>query len=100
MGNFKYDVGVIGLGYVGLPLAIQATDSYLNVYGYDIDEDKVNSFNLGKSAIEDISDAELQKSLEKGLFLSSDPKYLSDSETIVISVPTPLTDYQPDLSSV
>ena len=92
MGNFKYDVGVIGLGYVGLPLAIQATDSNLNVYGYDIDEDKVNSFNLGKSAIEDISDAELQKSLEKGLFLSSDPKYLSDSETIVISVPTPLTD--------
>ena len=34
MGNFKYDVGVIGLGYVGLPLAIQATDSNLNVYGY------------------------------------------------------------------
>ena len=100
MGNFKYDVGVIGLGYVGLPLAIQATDSNLNVYGYDIDEDKVNSFNLGKSAIEDISDAELQKSLEKGLFLSSDPKYLSDSETVVISVPTPLTDYQPDLSYV
>ena len=100
MGNFKYDVAVIGLGYVGLPLAIQATDSNLNVYGYDIDEDKVNSFNLGKSAIEDISDAELQKSLEKGLFLSSDPKYLSDSETIVISVPTPLTDYQPDLSYV
>ena len=100
MGNFKYDVAVIGLGYVGLPLAIQATDSNLNVYGYDIDEDKVNSFNLGKSAIEDISDAELQKSLEKGLFLSSDPKYLSDSETVVISVPTPLTDYQPDLSYV
>ena len=100
MGNFKYDVGVIGLGYVGLPLAIQATDSNLNVNGYDIDEDKVNSFNLGKSAIEDISDAELQKSLEKGLFLSSDPKYLSDSETVVISVPTPLTDYQPDLSYV
>ena len=66
MGNFKYDVGVIGLGYVGLPLAIQATDSNLNVYGYDFDEDKFNSFNLGKSAIEDISDAELQKSLETG----------------------------------
>ena len=100
MGNFKYDVAVIGLGYVGLPLAIQATDSNLKVYGYDIDEEKVNSYNLGKSSIEDISDIELQKSLEKGLFLSSDPKYLSDSETIVISVPTPLTDYQPDLSYV
>ena len=100
MGNFKYDVAVIGLGYVGLPLAIQATDSNLKVYGYDIDEEKVNSYNLGKSSIEDISDIELQKSLEKGLFLSSDPKYLSASETIVISVPTPLTDYQPDLSYV
>ena len=100
MSNFKYDVAVIGLGYVGLPLAIQATDSNLKVYGFDIDEDKVNSYNLGNSAIEDISDIELQKSLEKGLFLSSDPKYLSDSETIVISVPTPLTDYQPDLSYV
>ena len=100
MDNFKYDVAVIGLGYVGLPLAIQATDSNLKVYGYDIDEDKVNSYNIGKSSIEDISDIELQKSLEKGLFLSSDPKYLSDSETIVISVPTPLTDYQPDLSYV
>ena len=100
MSNFKYDVAVIGLGYVGLPLAIQATDSNLKVYGYDIDEEKVNSYNLGKSSIEDISDIELQKSLEKGLFLSSDPKYLSASETIVISVPTPLTDYQPDLSYV
>ena len=100
MSNFKYDVAVIGLGYVGLPLAIQATNSNLKVYGYDIDEEKVNSYNLGKSSIEDISDIELQKSLEKGLFLSSEPKYLSDSETIVISVPTPLTDYQPDLSYV
>ncbi|MDC0606463.1 nucleotide sugar dehydrogenase [Acidimicrobiia bacterium] len=100
MSNFKYDVAVIGLGYVGLPLAIQATSSDLKVYGYDIDENKISNYNLGKSTIEDISDKELEVSLEKGLFLSSDPKYLSESETIVISVPTPLTDYQPDLSYV
>ncbi len=100
MSNFKYDVAVIGLGYVGLPLAIQATSSNLKVYGYDIDENKISDYNLGKSTIEDISDKELKASLEKGLFLSSDPKYLSESETIVISVPTPLTDYQPDLSYV
>ena len=100
MSNFKYDVAVIGLGYVGLPLAIQATSSNLKVYGYDIDENKISNYNLGKSTIEDISDKQLQASLEKGLFLSSDPKYLSESETIVISVPTPLTDYQPDLSYV
>ncbi|MDA8667482.1 nucleotide sugar dehydrogenase [Candidatus Actinomarina sp.] len=100
MSNFKYDVAVIGLGYVGLPLAIQATSSDLKVYGYDIDENKISNYKLGKSTIEDISDKELEASLEKGLFLSSDPKYLSESETIVISVPTPLTDYQPDLSYV
>jgi UDP-N-acetyl-D-glucosamine dehydrogenase len=100
MSNFKYDVAVIGLGYVGLPLAIQATSSNLKVYGYDIDENKISNYNSGKSTIEDISDKQLQASLEKGLFLSSDPKYLSESETIVISVPTPLTDYQPDLSYV
>ncbi len=100
MSNFKYDVAVIGLGYVGLPLAIQATSSNLKVYGYDIDENKISNYNIGKSTIEDISDKELEASLEKGLFLSSDPKYLSESETIVISVPTPLTDYQPDLSYV
>ncbi len=100
MSNFKYDVAVIGLGYVGLPLAIQATSSNLKVYGYDIDENKISNYNLGKSTIEDISDKELKASLQKGLFLSSDPKYLSESETIVISVPTPLTDYQPDLSYV
>ena len=100
MSNFKYDVAVIGLGYVGLPLAVQATSSNLKVYGYDIDENKISNYNLGKSTIEDISDKQLEASLEKGLFLSSDPKYLSESETIVISVPTPLTDYQPDLSYV
>ncbi len=100
MSKFKYDVGVIGLGYVGVPLAIQATSSKLKVYGYDINEKRVSDYNDGQSSIEDISNQELQKSLKDGLFLSADPKYLSDSEVIVISVPTPLTDYQPDLSFV
>ena len=100
MSKFKYDVGVIGLGYVGLPLAIQATSSKLKVYGYEINEKRVSDYNDGQSSIEDISNQELQKSLKDGLFLSADPKYLSDSEVIVISVPTPLTDYQPDLSFV
>jgi UDP-N-acetyl-D-glucosamine dehydrogenase len=100
MSKFKYDVGVIGLGYVGLPLAIQATSSKLKVYGYDINEKRVSNYNDGQSSIEDISNQELQNSLKDGLFLSADPKYLSDCEVIVISVPTPLTDYQPDLSYV
>ncbi len=45
MNNFKYDVAVIGLGYVGLPLAIQATDSNLKVFGYDINEERISDYN-------------------------------------------------------
>ena len=63
MSNFKYDAAVIGLGYVGLPLAIQATNSNLKVYGYDINESRVSEYNSGKSSIEDITDQELQKSV-------------------------------------
>jgi UDP-N-acetyl-D-mannosaminuronate dehydrogenase len=48
MSNFKYDAAVIGLGYVGLPLAIQATNSNLKVYGYDIDESRVSELQFRK----------------------------------------------------
>ena len=67
MSNFKYDVAVIGLGYVGLPLAIQATSSNLKVYGYDIDENKISNYNLGKSTIEDEVIIQLDKVNQKPL---------------------------------
>ena len=100
MSKFKYNLAVIGLGYVGLPLAIEAANSKLKVAGYDINESVVDSLNKSISHVEDISDKVLQDALSKDLMITSDSNILGESEYIVISVPTPLTDYQPDLSYV
>ncbi len=100
MSEFKYDLAVIGLGYVGLPLAIEAANSTLKVAGYDINEVVVNNLNKSISHVEDISVEVLNNALSEELLFTSDSKVLGESEYIVISVPTPLTDYQPDLSYV
>ena len=100
MSKFKYNLAVIGLGYVGLPLAIEAANSKLKVAGYDINESVVDSLNKSMSHVEDISDKVLQDALSKDLMITTDSSVLGESEYIVISVPTPLTDYQPDLSYV
>ena len=72
----------------------------LKVAGYDINESLVDSLNKSSSHVEDISDKVLQDAISKDLLFTSDSSVLRDSEYIVISVPTPLTDYQPDLSYV
>ena len=100
MSKFKQDLGVIGLGYVGLPLVVESCNSGLKVFGYDNNSDKVKKLQNGTSPIEDISDEMLKKALQKDLTISDSPEALKDCEYIVISVPTPLTDYQPDLSYV
>ena len=100
MSKFDKDLGVIGLGYVGLPLAVESSNSGLKVLGYDNNSEKVNNLLKGSSPIEDISNTNLEEALEKGLTITDSPEELKDCEHIVISVPTPLTDYQPDLSYV
>ena len=100
MSKFKQDLGVIGLGYVGLPLVVESCNSGLKVFGYDNNSDKVKNLQNGSSPIEDISDEMLKKALERDLTISDSPEELKNCEHIVISVPTPLTDYQPDLSYV
>ena len=100
MSKFKYNLAVIGLGYVGLPLAVEAANNKLKVAGYDINESVVGSLNKSISHVEDISNKVLKDALSKDLLITSDSNILRDSEYIVISVPTPLTDYQPDLSYV
>ena len=97
--EFKYDLGVVGLGYVGLPLAVEAATSSLNVIGFDINSERVEMINNGHSPIEDISNDELSQSLQN-FHSTTESKQLSQCRNIVISVPTPLTDYQPDLSYV
>ena len=97
--EFKYDLGVVGLGYVGLPLAVEAATSSLKVIGFDINSERVEMINNGHSPIEDISNEELSQSLQN-FHSTTESKELSQCRNIVISVPTPLTDYQPDLSYV
>ncbi len=100
MSKFKYNLAVIGLGYVGLPLAIEAANNKLKVAGYDINESVVDNLNKSTSHVEDITDKVLQDALSKDFLITTDSSILGESEFIVISVPTPLTDYQPDLSYV
>ena len=91
MSKFKYNLAVIGLGYVGLPLAIEAANNKLKVAGYDINESVVDSLNKSISHVEDISNKVLKDAISKDLLITSDSNILGDSEYIVISVPTPLT---------
>jgi UDP-N-acetyl-D-glucosamine dehydrogenase len=95
------DVLVIGLGYVGLPLAIQAVRSGFRVTGYDTSEQKVAGLTAGRSHIDDMSDAEVAEMLAAGFRATADETTLNAQDVIVICVPTPLSEADgPDLSAV
>ena len=98
----KNKVAVIGLGYVGLPLAVAASKSGYSVVGIDRSEKRVSEINLGTSTIEDISNIEILSLIDdNSLIASSDFSIVRYSEVILICVPTPLTqNHQPDLSMV
>jgi UDP-N-acetyl-D-glucosamine dehydrogenase len=87
---------------VGLPLSISASESKMQVRGFDIDSEKVASISRAISPIEDISDFELGKALSSGNYtISSDPVFDSDTSVICICVPTPLDDNnKPDLTAL
>ena len=97
----KSKVVVVGLGYVGLPLAMAACDIGLEVVGIDIDQRKVDLLKAGVSYVEDIDDETLQAHLSAGSFLSStDYGLVKNFDVAVITVPTPLTNGLPDLSFI
>ena len=94
-------VAILGMGYVGLPLAIAAQESSLNVIGIDRNEERVAQLLAGESYIEDVSNAELASALTKGFLPTSDASLLSECEVIVICVPTPVDENnQPVLGSI
>ncbi|MEU8377838.1 nucleotide sugar dehydrogenase [Streptosporangium sp. NPDC048865] len=96
-----YDLAIIGLGYVGMPLAKEATAAGLRVVGFEVDPVKVEALNAGSSYIDDLTDADLEHMLAGGFTATLDESVLADSRTIVICVPTPLDeDHRPDLSAV
>lgn len=95
-------VGVIGLGYVGLPFAVEAGKVGFTVLGFDLDESKVASVNAGKNYIGDVKDAELEDLVGKKLITAtSDSSRMSDCDVLIICVPTPLDkNLNPDLGPV
>jgi UDP-N-acetyl-D-glucosamine dehydrogenase len=95
-------VGVIGLGYVGLPLAVEFARHGFDVTGFDIDERKTRRINAGESYIPDVSAADLGAAVERGtLRATSDMSQLGEMDVIDIAVPTPLRKTKdPDLSYV
>ena len=95
-------IAVIGLGYVGLPLALSASNSGYKVVGIDNNVNKVNVLKAGGTSIEDIENFAVLNSINKGnLLISDDFSEISGSEVILICVPTPLNNYfKPDLSHI
>lgn len=95
-------VGVIGLGYVGLPLVIDFCESGLKVLGFDIDEKKVQTLQEGKSYIDYIAAESIAGFIESAAFVpTTDFSRLREVQNIIIAVPTPLSEYrEPDLSFV
>ena len=95
------DLLVIGLGYVGLPLAREAAFSGLTVVGHDLNEKLVAGLNAGRSHVGDVSDADVAAMQAKGFRATAREEEIGDPDTVVICVPTPLSaDSGPDLSAV
>src|SRR6202521_4696837 len=94
-------VAIIGLGYVGLPLALLYTEQKVKVTGFDIDQRKVTTLSQGGSYIVRILPSEIQQARSKGFEATSDYARLTDMDAIIICVPTPLNEYhEPDLSFI
>jgi UDP-N-acetyl-D-glucosamine dehydrogenase len=97
-----YTVTIVGMGYVGLPLALAALDAGFRVIGLDIDADRVRLLNAGRGGFAHVSDAPLAEAVAAGRFeATSDGAALADADAILIAVPTPLNRHrEPDLRFV
>jgi UDP-N-acetyl-D-glucosamine dehydrogenase len=95
-------IGIIGLGYVGIPLALTACKAGFPVVGFDIDRKRVDQLNRGESAIKHIPTAAITEAVKDGRFLATtDFDKLAEVDVIIIAVPTPLSKQrEPDLTYV
>lgn len=95
-------VCIVGMGYVGLPLAIEACKTGFMVYGYDINPNKIALLSKGGSDVDDVPAKDVRKYLDNGrLYPTDNPEVLQDSDVAIICVPTPLSKYkEPDMSYI
>lgn len=100
--NRELTVGVIGLGYVGLPLAVEKAKAGFKTIGFDVQKEKVDLVNLGHNYIGDVVDSDLKKLVNAGtLSATTDFSFVKEVDFIAICVPTPLDKHQqPDISYV
>ena len=100
--NREIIVGVIGLGYVGLPLAVEKAKAGFKTIGFDVQKEKVDLVNTGHNYIGDVVDSDLKKLVDAGtLSATTDFSFVKDVDFIAICVPTPLDAHQqPDISFV
>ncbi|MCU0332825.1 MAG: nucleotide sugar dehydrogenase [Ignavibacteriaceae bacterium] len=100
--NKSVIVGIVGMGYVGLPLGLAFAAKKINVLGFDLDEKKINLLNKGKGYLNHISDSKIKKAVDSGyLKATTNFSRLPEVDAILICVPTPLTKHrEPDMSFV
>ena len=101
IGQNEYTVGILGLGYVGLPISIAYAPVSAKVIGFDINENYIDMLMKGKSYIDHIPDSDIKSCLDHGFEATIDFKRISECDAILICVPTPLNkNREPDLSYV
>lgn len=94
-------VGIVGLGYVGLPLLLRYVEVGYPVIGFDVDPVKIDKLTAGKSYIEHISQRKIQQAKEKGFRVTADFSSVREADALIICVPTPLDKHrEPDLGFV
>src|SRR5688572_14511872 len=98
----RFNVAVVGLGYVGLPLAVEFARKGIKTYGIDVDPGKVDALCSGRNYIQDLKDDVVRDVVEKGLLIpTNDFGTCSDADTVYICVPTPFTpNKEPDISYI
>ncbi|MGB0125410.1 MAG: nucleotide sugar dehydrogenase, partial [Silvibacterium sp.] len=97
----KANIGIIGMGYVGLPLALLFSEQRFAVTGFDIDRQKVDTLNAGGSYIVRIPSTDVQQAQKNGFRATADYSEIAQMDVVIICVPTPLNEYrEPDLSYI
>lgn len=97
----KYRIGIVGLGYVGIPLALRFNEVGFPIVGFDIDDERVDMLNAGETPIHHIASADIAAMTRNGFEATTDFSRIAEVDAIIICVPTPLSRHrEPDLSFI